>query len=170
MLNRKQEQGDEAIKNITAEAEEQGKTVKIEWVGPLDLGTLAETKKVLDSFLPTLDRLDFLILSSGINTNARGLTNDEIDRHFEVNALGHYFLVNQAYPLLRKTSRLPGTQKGSVRIVFEASEMHRFANSSEDSAKRGRGLHFGSEEEITEGGRVSSLFLSPRRLWMRRGA
>ena len=40
-----------------------------------------------------------------------------------------------------------------MRIVFESSEMHRFAPNSNDSEKRGRGLHFGSEDEITEGGK-----------------
>jgi hypothetical protein len=54
---------------------------------------------------------------------------------------------------LRKTSSLPNVPRGSVRIVFESSEMHRFAPGSEDSKERGRGVHFGSEEEITEGGK-----------------
>lgn len=56
---------------------------------------------------------------------------------------------------MRRTARLPGTAKGAVRIVFESSEMHRFApgGGSEDSPKRGRGVHFGSEEEITEAGK-----------------
>jgi hypothetical protein len=54
---------------------------------------------------------------------------------------------------MRKTSKLPDTKKGSVRIVFESSEMHRFAPGSEDSPSRARGLHFGSEEEITEAGK-----------------
>jgi hypothetical protein len=57
------------------------------------------------------------------------------------------------YPLMRKTSKLPGNKKGSTRIVFESSEMHRFAPGSEDSKSRGRGCHFGSEEEITEFGK-----------------
>ena len=151
MLNRKEEQGDDAIEKIKAEAKEQGKDAKIEWVGPFDLGTLSQTKKLLDELIPKLDRLDYLILSAGINSNQYGQTNDGLDRHFEVNALGHYYTINQLYPLLRKTSKLPGTKKGSVRIVFESSEMHRFAPPSQDSAERGRGVHFGSEEEITEG-------------------
>ena len=109
-----------------------------------------------------------LILSSGINANQQGLDADGIgerlsrqrdgvalisDRHFGVNALGHYYAINQLYPLLRKTSKIPGTAPGSVRIVFESSEMHRFAPGSEDSKERGRGVHFGSEDEITEGGK-----------------
>jgi NAD(P)-dependent dehydrogenase (short-subunit alcohol dehydrogenase family) len=118
---------------------------------------------------PPANRADGqLILSSGINTNQQGFDADGIgellplltlgcvlmsDRHFGVNALGHYYAINQLYPLLRKTSKIPGTAPGSVRIVFEASEMHRFAPGSEDSKERGRGVHFGSEEEINEGGK-----------------
>ena len=155
MLNRKEDQGDDAIEKIQAEAKEQGKVAKIEWVGPFDLGTLSEVQKVLGDLISKLDRLDYLILSAGINSNQYGQTNDGLDRHFEVNALGHYFTINQLYPLLRKTSKLPGTKKGSVRIVFESSEMHRFAPPSTDSVERKRGVHFASEEEITEGAKVS---------------
>ncbi len=97
-----------------------------------------------------------LILSSSINSNKRGLDEDLVDRHFGVNALGHYYAINLLYPLMRKTSSSPGTKKGSVRIVFESSEMHRFAPGGDDSKSRGRGCHFGSEEEITEGGKEMS--------------
>jgi len=82
-----------------------------------------------------------LILSSSINSNKRGLDEDLVDRHFGVNALGHYYAINLLYPLMRKTSSSPGTKKGSVRIVFESSEMHRFAPGGDDSKSRGRGCH-----------------------------
>jgi len=52
---------------------------------------------------------------------------------------------------MAKTAAMSNTAKGSVRIVFESSEMHRFAPGSEDSKSRARGCHFASEEEITEG-------------------
>lgn len=90
-------------------------------------------------------------MSAGINSNQFGLDADGIDRHFGVNALGHYYTINLLYPLLAKTGR--SAPKGGVRIVFESSEMHRFAPGSEDSPKRARGLHFGSEEEITAAGK-----------------
>ncbi|KAK8846617.1 hypothetical protein IAR55_005703 [Kwoniella newhampshirensis] len=152
MVNRKEEQGDEAIKKIEAEVKEQGGKGSAEWVG-CDLGKLSMVKEVFGGLAQKLERLDYLILSSGINSNQFGLDDDGIDRHFGVNALGHYYVINLLYPLLRKTSKLPSTPKGSVRIVFESSEMHRFAPGSEDSASRARGCHFGSEEEITEAGK-----------------
>lgn len=62
-------------------------------------------------------------------------------------------MINLLYPLMRKTSKISGNKAGSTRIVFESSEMHRFAPGSEDSKSRGRGCHFGSEEEITEHGK-----------------
>jgi hypothetical protein len=63
-------------------------------------------------------------------------------------------VINLLYPLLRKTSQRPDVAKGGVRIVFESSEMHRAAPGSEDSKERARGTHFGSEEEINEGGKT----------------
>lgn len=82
MVNRKEEQGDEAIAKIKAEAAEKGvNDVQIEWKG-CDLGTLKQVKEVFSELAEKEDRLDFLILSAGINTNQFGLDNDGIDRHF----------------------------------------------------------------------------------------
>lgn len=78
-----------------------------------------------------------LILSAGINANQYGETTDGIDRHFEVDYLGQFYIVNQLYPLLRKTSKMPNTP--APRIVFESSEQHRAAPSV---------VHFGSIDEI----------------------
>jgi NAD(P)-dependent dehydrogenase (short-subunit alcohol dehydrogenase family) len=56
-----------------------------------------------------------------------------------VNAFGHFLAINQLYPLLRKTSKIANAP--APRIVFESSEMHRFAPSN---------VHFGSLEEIND--------------------
>lgn len=78
-----------------------------------------------------------MILSAGINANQFGLDADGIDRHFGVNWLGQFYVVNLLYPLLRKTSKMPDTP--APRIVFESSEQHRAAPSV---------VHFGSIDEI----------------------
>ena len=59
-----------------------------------------------------------LILSAGINANQYGETADGYD-------LGQFYVCNQLYPLLRKTSKMPNTP--APRIVFESSEQHRMA-------------------------------------------
>ncbi|KAL7421312.1 hypothetical protein Q5752_004197 [Cryptotrichosporon argae] len=146
LLNRKEDQGEAAVAEIKEAVAKEGKTAQAEW-RHLDLGSLKNVKEVTAE-LKKLDRIDLLICSSGINTNQPGFDADGIDRHFGVNALGHYYFINQLYPVLAATSKKPGVAPGSVRIVFESSEMHRFAPGSEDSASRGRGVHFGSEEEI----------------------
>jgi len=133
MVNRKEEQGDEAIKKIKDEA---GPEAKIEWES-CDLGSLKEVKKVFTGIRERLERLDLIILSAGINANQYGEDADGIDRHFGVNWLGQFYAVNLLYPLLRKTSKLPDTP--APRIVFEASEQHRMAPNV---------VHFGSLEEI----------------------
>jgi NAD(P)-dependent dehydrogenase (short-subunit alcohol dehydrogenase family) len=66
-----------------------------------------------------------------------GETHDKIDRHFQVNWLGQFYLTNLLWPLLRKTSKMPDTP--APRVVFESSEQHRAAPS---------GVKFGSLEEI----------------------
>jgi NAD(P)-dependent dehydrogenase (short-subunit alcohol dehydrogenase family) len=105
MINRKQEQGDEAIKRIKAEAEKKGiQDVQVEWRG-CDLGDFKQVKEVFSKLAASEPRLDFvssrrgprrdleliinvhsqLILSAGINTNQFGLAASGIDRHMSVN-------------------------------------------------------------------------------------
>lgn len=134
MVNRKEEQGEDAKATITAESP----GAKIEWK-ECDLGNLKQVRDVFTELGKSLERLDFLVLSAGINVNQPGEDADGIDRHFGVNFLGHFYAVNLLWPLLRKTSKLPGAPE--PRVVFEASEMHRTAPSN---------VHFASLEEIND--------------------
>lgn len=88
MLNRKEEQGQEAIEKIKSEKAD----AQVEWK-PIDLGSLNEVKKVGDELRDSLDRLDLLICSAGINTNSFGLDADGYDRHFGVNWVGSSVLI-----------------------------------------------------------------------------
>ncbi|CZT11348.1 probable dehydrogenases with different specificities (related to short-chain alcohol dehydrogenases) [Rhynchosporium agropyri] len=133
MINRKEEQGEDAIKTIKKEV---GEHAQIEWLH-CDLGSLREVKEVFTGLREREKRLDLLICDAGINVNQYGEDADGIDRHFGVNWLGHYYAVNLLYPLMRKTSKMPDTP--APRIIFESSEMHRTAPSN---------VHFASLEEI----------------------
>lgn len=134
MVNRKEEQGNDAIDSIKKEKND----AQVEWK-QCDMGNLSEVRKVFSELRDTLDRLDFLILSAGINTNQYGEDSDGIDRHFGVNFLGHYYVCNQLWPLIHKTGKLG--QKPAPRVVFESSEMHRTAPSN---------VHFASLDEIND--------------------
>ncbi|KAM0344169.1 hypothetical protein ACHAPU_007891 [Fusarium lateritium] len=135
MVNRKKEQGDDAIEAVKNEKQD----ADIDWK-ECDLGNLSQVREVFGGFRESLDRLDFLVLSAGINTNQYGLDSDGIDRHFGVNFLGHFYACNQLWPLLRKTSKLENTPP--PRVVFEASEMHRLAQLSN--------VQFRTKEEIND--------------------
>jgi len=137
MINRKEYQGDEAIQRIKDAAKAKGiEDVQISWQG-CDLGDFKQVKEVFGKLAASEPRLDYLILSAGINSNQYGLAASGIDRHMSVNAIGHYYAINLLYPLIRKTSKLPNTS--APRIIFESSEMHRMARSD---------VHFGSVEEL----------------------
>lgn len=135
MVNRKEEQGTSAIEAVKSEKQD----ADIDWK-ECDLGNLSQVREVFGGFRESLDRLDFLVLSAGINTNQFGLDADGIDRHFGVNFLGHFYVCNQLWPLLRKTSKLENTPP--PRVVFEASEMHRLAQLSN--------VQFRTKEEIND--------------------
>ncbi|KUI54963.1 Short-chain dehydrogenase TIC 32, chloroplastic [Cytospora mali] len=132
MVNRKEEQGQDAIKTIKDETPD----ADVDWK-ECDLGSLKEVKEVFTGLRKSLGRLDFLVLSAGINTNQYGEDADGIDRHFGVNYLGHYYVCNLLWPLLRKTSKMPDSP--APRVVFEASEVHRMAPNN---------VHFASLQEI----------------------
>jgi len=135
MINRKEEQGSEAIQKIKQEA---GDDAEVEWIA-CDLGNLSEVKSVFGGIREREERLDLLILSAGINANHYAEDADGIDRHFGVNWLGQFYACNLLFPLLRKTSKLPSVP--APRIVFESSEMHRTAPSD---------VHFATLEEIND--------------------
>lgn len=139
MMNRKEDQGDRAIEDIKNECKEKGLPAPdISWRG-VDLGDFQQTKEVFAALASEEARLDILVLSSGINANQFRLAASGVDGHMSVNAFGHFLAINQLYPLLRKTSKIANAP--APRIVFESSEMHRFAPSN---------VHFGSLEEIND--------------------
>jgi len=120
MVNRKEEQGADAIDNIKQESPE----ADIDWK-ECDIGNLNQVRSVFSSLRDSLDRLDFLVLCAGINAAPFALDADGIDRHFGVNYLGQYYATNQLWPLIRKTSNMPGVTP--PRIVSLSSELHKLA-------------------------------------------
>lgn len=74
-----------------------------------------------------------------MGVNKFDLSADGIDRHFAVNHLGHFLLVNQLLPLIRHTTTLPDSSP--ARIISVSSELHRTASSN---------THFASLEEIND--------------------
>lgn len=152
MMNRKEDQGQDAIDKIKQEA---GPTAQIEWM-ECDMGDFKQMRDTFTSLREREVRLDLVrflpsmfqcqgmlkltlmqLILSGINVNQYGEASDRIDRHFQVNWLGQFYVCNLLYPLLRKTSKLPETP--APRIVWETSEQHCMAPST---------VHFGSLEEI----------------------
>ncbi|KAL4908615.1 hypothetical protein BDW74DRAFT_166219 [Aspergillus multicolor] len=151
MVNRKEDQGETAIKKIK---EESHNTAHIEWL-PCDLGNLKQVKDVFGGIREREERLDLLILDAGINANQYGESADGIEQVFAVNWLGNFYAVNLLYPLLRKTSKIPDTPP--PRIVFESSEMHRTTLPT---------TKFASKEEINDSSKDPTQFYSRTKLAM----
>lgn len=122
MVNRKEDQGQAAIDRIKEESPE----AKVDWK-ECDLGNLAQIRTIFSNIRDSIDRLDYLVLSAGINANQYGLDFDGIERVFAVNYLGHYYVTNQLWPKLRATSLMPGVT--GPRVVAISSEVHRAAPS-----------------------------------------
>jgi len=123
MVNRKEEQGQQAITDIKNDKPE----ADISWK-ECDLGNLSQVKSVFGEIRESLDRLDYLVLSAGINANQYALDSDGIERIFAVNYLGQYYATNQLWPKLRKTSLMPGVT--GPRVVALSSKLHQQAPST----------------------------------------
>ncbi|OAA53151.1 short chain dehydrogenase/reductase family protein [Cordyceps fumosorosea ARSEF 2679] len=116
-------EGDAAIEEIKRQTKG---GADIDWK-ECDLGNLAEVRSVFGGLRESLERLDYLVLSAGINANQYALDHDGIERIFAVNYLGQYYAVNQLWATLRKTSLMPGVT--SPRVVAVSSAMHQHAPS-----------------------------------------
>ncbi|KAF7977755.1 hypothetical protein HWV62_2848 [Athelia sp. TMB] len=135
LLSRKTEHGDEAIRQIKEAA---SGTVDVEFI-KCDLGSLKSVKEVADKIRNEEKRLNILIAGAGVGVNKFDVSADGIDRHFAVNYLGHYLLINRLMPLIRRTDK--DLSQPAPRIVSISSELHRAASSS---------IKFASPAEITE--------------------
>ncbi|KAH9843659.1 uncharacterized protein C8Q71DRAFT_825550 [Rhodofomes roseus] len=114
-------ESNQALKDVSS-------TGTVTWYG-VDFGTLKEVDALAQRLASELERLDILICNAGIGQAPYGeLTNDGLERHFEVNNLAHYVFVLRLLPLMNKTALT--AQPASVRIVMQSSEMHRMAPSS----------------------------------------
>ncbi|GAA5900912.1 hypothetical protein JCM6882_005976 [Rhodosporidiobolus microsporus] len=109
----------------------------------IDLGDLNAVAAVAKE-LAQLDRLDGFLGIAGLGVKDFELTKDGYDRHLTVNVLSHLLLLSHLHPLLEKTSK--DHPDSDVRIVLEASEMHRFTTGG-PSEKWG-GSRFAEEEEF----------------------
>lgn len=90
MVSRKEEHGANAISKIMAESPD----ADVNWK-ECDTGSFGQVREVFSGLSGSLDRLDFLVLSAGINVAPFALDDDGIDRHFGVNYLGQYYATNQ---------------------------------------------------------------------------
>ncbi|RPD74491.1 NAD(P)-binding protein [Lentinus tigrinus ALCF2SS1-7] len=113
----------------------------------LDMGNLKKVDSWVKKFAQQEDRLDILIANAGIGQAPWGMTDDGIERHFEVNNLAHYVIVLRLLDLMKKTAAT--ATPASVRIVMQSSEMHRFAPSD---------VNFASKEEMNEKGDGVQLY------------
>lgn len=93
LLSRKEENGEEAIQEI----KKLHPTADVHFIS-CDLGNLKQVREVADRLSRSEERLDYLVADAGIGVNKYDVTEDDIERHFCVNHLGHYLLINRLYP------------------------------------------------------------------------
>ncbi|KAI0366363.1 NAD-P-binding protein [Pilatotrama ljubarskyi] len=131
--------GKQAEKNIDTALKESGSKGSVKW-HQLDMMYLKKVDEWVKGFAKEIDRLDILIANAGIGQAPYGMTDDGLERHFEVNNLAHYVMVLRLLDLMKKTAE--SSPPTTVRIVTQSSELHRMAPSG----------RFSSKEEINEPG------------------
>ncbi|KAI9636669.1 uncharacterized protein MKK02DRAFT_45374 [Dioszegia hungarica] len=95
----------------------------------VDLGDLPAVQALCEKIASSFERLDMLMLIAGIGVAPFGMTKSGLGNHFGINNVAFLQIADILYPLLKKTAEMPNTLEGSVRIVCEASELHRSAPS-----------------------------------------
>lgn len=79
----------------------------------LDLGDLQSVKECGETVITHYDRLNIMMCNGGIMAVPYGKTKDNIEMHMGVNYYGHFALIGQLMPLIKKT---PG-----ARVVTTSS-------------------------------------------------
>ncbi|PFH62180.1 hypothetical protein XA68_14721 [Ophiocordyceps unilateralis] len=148
MVSRSRKNGDSAIDKIRQESPD----ADIDW-RECDMGNLSQIKSVFSSIRDSLQRLDYLVLSAGIVADQYSIGIDGIERIFGVNYLGHYYVTNQLWPILRKTCRMSGV--ASPRVVAVSSSAHRVCRSD---------LKFTSLDDINNSNLSPSVFYGRTKL------
>ncbi|CDO74111.1 hypothetical protein BN946_scf185043.g161 [Trametes cinnabarina] len=103
----------------------------------IDMSSLKAVDTLAQKIVHEESRLDILICNAGVGQSPFVMTNDGLEKHFEVNNLAHYVFALRLLPLMQRTAAF--TTPGSVRIVMQSSELHRSAPPS---------TKFASKEEI----------------------
>ncbi|GJE84728.1 NAD(P)-dependent dehydrogenase [Phanerochaete sordida] len=146
ILSANEEKGHQAEADINKELKELNSYGSVTWRG-IDLGHLGKVDELAKQLASELDRLDIFVANAGIGQAPYGLTDDGLERHFEVNNLANFVLILRLLPIMKKTAQIaPPT---TVRIVMQSSEMHRFAPSE---------TKFASKEEINKERDGSQLY------------
>jgi len=123
IVSASEERGKKAEAEINKAIKEKGSTGHVSWIG-VDLGKLKEVDAVAKKLMEE-ERLDIVICNAGVGQAPFGMTDDGLERHFEVNVLSHYVLLMRLLPLMKKTAT--NAPPATVRIVMQSSEMHRVA-------------------------------------------
>lgn len=114
--SRNAEKAKEAIDSIQSAL--QPSPIDIRFI-PLDLASFASIRNAAKKFTEDSDRLDLLILNSGIMGTEATTTQEGFEIQFGTNHVGHFLLTKLLLPTLEKTA---ATRKNTdVRIVVVAS-------------------------------------------------
>lgn len=112
-----QEVIDGALKDISEKLGPQY-AQKVVWL-ECDMGDLPNVVKTAKTISESTDRLDILCLNAARGIMTYQLTDEGLDRHMQVNHVGHVTLCSHLLPLLKKTAA-----KGTVRIQAQSSNAH----------------------------------------------
>ncbi|KAH9894194.1 NAD-P-binding protein [Cubamyces lactineus] len=124
--------GKDAEASINQALKQSGSKGSVKW-HQLDMMHLKKVDEWSKSFAQEVERLDILIANAGIGQAPFGMTDDGLERHFEVNNLAHFVIVLRLLDLMKKTAK--SAPPATVRIVMQSSEMHRFSPTEGFSSK-----------------------------------
>lgn len=91
----------------------------------LDLSDLKSVSQCIKEIKKMFTKLDIVVLNAGLNTG--GLTSDGLDARWQVNYLGHWYLISELFPLLTKAK---GPNNNGGRVVLLSSVTHHLGDPS----------------------------------------
>jgi len=132
VAGRSQERGQEVVNEMKVAASNQGAGGEpvFEFI-PIDMFSLADTRRFADDFIRSHDRLDYLVVTAGMATmQGRTETKEGIDQKLAIHYYARVAAILNLLPILKKTAEAGGDVR--VLSVLSGGVHSPYANYKED--------------------------------------
>jgi WW domain-containing oxidoreductase len=153
---RSQERAQQAIDRMKSELAGTRENIDVEFLH-LDLSSLQSARDFVDKFISTGLSLHILILNAGIGIAELGMTEDGLERHFQINYLGHLLITLNLLSVMKSS----GPDARVVNVSSVGHKLGKFDPSNMDGSQGYSRLTFYGNSKLFQ---IMSMYFLQRLL------